>query len=91
MTKPIFDHDRLDVYRLSIEYVSLSFAIAKQLAVLIVTLVINGFVRRNRFRSMSLRAMVSAVSRIGVAFLTSREDQRWSVLQFKMSLRQLMD
>ena len=28
MTEPIFDPDRLDVYRLSIEYVASSFAIA---------------------------------------------------------------
>ena len=31
MTEPIFDHDRLDVYRLSIDYVAASFAIAKGL------------------------------------------------------------
>ncbi len=31
MSEPIFDHDRLDVYRLSIDYVAESFAIAKQL------------------------------------------------------------
>jgi len=31
MTEPIFDHDRLDVYRLSIDYVVSSFAIAKNL------------------------------------------------------------
>ncbi len=31
MTEAIFDHDRLDVYRLSIDYVAQSFAIAKQL------------------------------------------------------------
>ncbi len=31
MTEPIFEHDRLDVYRLSIEYVASSFAIAKDL------------------------------------------------------------
>jgi len=31
MTTPIFDHDRLDVYRLSIEYVAASFVVAKQL------------------------------------------------------------
>ena len=31
MTEPVFDHDRLDVYRLSIEYVASSFAIAKDL------------------------------------------------------------
>ena len=31
MTEPIFDHDRLDVYRLSIDYVAASFAIAKNL------------------------------------------------------------
>jgi four helix bundle protein len=32
MNNPIFDHDRLDVYRLSIEYVALSFDIAKSLS-----------------------------------------------------------
>ncbi|WP_146524692.1 four helix bundle protein [Novipirellula artificiosorum] len=31
MSEPIFDHDRLDVYRLSIDYVASSFAIAKDL------------------------------------------------------------
>ncbi len=31
MTEPIFDHDRLDVYRLSIQYVASSFAVAKDL------------------------------------------------------------
>ena len=31
MAEPLFDHDRLDVYRLSIEYVASSFAIAKDL------------------------------------------------------------
>ena len=31
MTEPIFDHDRLDVYRLSIEYVASSFAVARDL------------------------------------------------------------
>ncbi len=32
MDEPIFDHDRLDVYRLSIDYVAQSFAITKQLS-----------------------------------------------------------
>jgi four helix bundle protein len=31
MTEPIFDHDRLNVYRLSIAYVASSFTIAKEL------------------------------------------------------------
>ncbi len=31
MNEPIFDHDRLDVYRLSIDYVASSFAVAKDL------------------------------------------------------------
>ena len=31
MTEPIFDHDRLDVYRLSIEYVASSFAVVRDL------------------------------------------------------------
>ena len=32
MTEPIFDHDRLDVYRLSIEYVSAAFNVSKSLS-----------------------------------------------------------
>ncbi len=32
MTQPTFDHERLDVYRLSIEYVAFSYHIAKGLA-----------------------------------------------------------
>ena len=32
MTTPTFDHERLDVYRLSIEYVAFSYRIAKGLA-----------------------------------------------------------
>ena len=32
MTEPIFDHERLDVYRLSIEYVAFSYDLAKTLA-----------------------------------------------------------
>jgi four helix bundle protein len=31
MAEPIFDHDRLDVYRLSIDYVAASFKVAKDL------------------------------------------------------------
>ena len=31
MTEPTFDHERLDVYRLSIEYVAFSYKIAKSL------------------------------------------------------------
>ena len=31
MAEPIFDHDRLDVYRLSIDYVASSFSVAKDL------------------------------------------------------------
>ncbi len=31
MTKPIFDHNRLDVYRLSIDYLASSYGIAKEL------------------------------------------------------------
>jgi hypothetical protein len=29
MTEPIFDHEKLDVYRLSIEYVAASYGTAK--------------------------------------------------------------
>jgi four helix bundle protein len=32
MNEPIFDHERLDVYRLSIDYVAFSYRIAKSLA-----------------------------------------------------------
>jgi len=32
MTNTIFDHDRLDVYRLAIEYSAESFAFAKELS-----------------------------------------------------------
>ena len=32
MTEPIFDHERLDVYRLAINYVAFSYLIAKGLA-----------------------------------------------------------
>jgi four helix bundle protein len=32
MGEPTFDHERLDVYRLSIEYVAFSYGIAKTLA-----------------------------------------------------------
>ena len=32
MTEPIFDHDRLDVYRLSVDYVARSFTFAKDLS-----------------------------------------------------------
>ena len=31
MTEPIFDHDRLDVHRLSIDYVASSFVVGKDL------------------------------------------------------------
>ena len=34
MTDAIFDHDRLDVYRLAIEYTAESFAVAKDLSVI---------------------------------------------------------
>jgi hypothetical protein len=50
MAEPTFDHERLDVYRLSIEYVAFSYQIAKSSAVRIDKLGINGCVRRNRFR-----------------------------------------
>jgi four helix bundle protein len=32
MTEPVFDHERLDVYRLSIDYVAFSYGLAKTLA-----------------------------------------------------------
>jgi len=32
MTEPIFDHDRLDVYRLAVEYTAESFRVAKGLS-----------------------------------------------------------
>ncbi len=50
MTEPIFDHDRLDVYRLSIDYIAASFKVAKDLSGLHRHAVTNGFERHNRFR-----------------------------------------
>ena len=50
MTEPIFDHERLDVYRLSIDYVAFSYDLAKTLAVRIDKLGINGWVLPSRFR-----------------------------------------
>ena len=31
MTEPIFDHDRLDIYRVTIDYVGFAFTVAKDL------------------------------------------------------------
>jgi hypothetical protein len=50
MADAIFDHDRLDVYRLAIEYTSQSFMVAKDLSASIVTPATNGCERANRFR-----------------------------------------
>lgn len=49
MAEPTFDHERLDVYRLSIAYMAYSYQIAKSSAVRIDKLETNGCVRRNRF------------------------------------------
>jgi four helix bundle protein len=32
MTEPVFDHDRLDLYRVAIDYVAASFLVAKELS-----------------------------------------------------------
>jgi hypothetical protein len=51
MAEPIFDHEKLDVYRLSIEYVAASYNKSPRRSVeRIVTSVINGFARRHRSR-----------------------------------------
>ena len=51
MSEPIFDHDRLDVYRLAIAYNADSFGVAKMASRdSIVALAINGFVLPSRFR-----------------------------------------
>ena len=53
MTESIFDHDRLDVYPLSIEYVSAAFDVSKSLSGLHPTHVINGSTQQNPFRGTS--------------------------------------
>ena len=53
MKEAIFDHERLDVYRLSIDYVAFSYALTALLEfwpARIVALAIRGFARLNRFR-----------------------------------------
>jgi hypothetical protein len=52
MAEPIFDHERLDVYRLTSDQVAFSSQIAKSQAGPIVPLAINGFPRPNRFRGV---------------------------------------
>jgi hypothetical protein len=48
MTVQTFDHERLDVYRLSNDYVARSFEASQSLEGYIVTRAINGFVLHNR-------------------------------------------
>ena len=50
MNEPTFDRERLDVYRLSIDYVAYSYCIAKGLSVSTVTPAINGFALPNQIR-----------------------------------------
>ena len=90
MTEPIFDHDRLDVYRLSIEYVASSFAVAKEL---------NGFHRHAR--DQWLRAAQSIplniaegereTSKIEAVSSTSLVDRRWNALRSRTFLPRPMD
>ena len=51
LTEHFFDHDRLDVYRLSIEYVAAAFASSRSLEGLHPMNVIRGCERLTRFRS----------------------------------------
>ena len=44
MTEPIFDHEKLDVYRLSIDYVAASYPTARGLAGA------NRYIREQRIR-----------------------------------------
>ncbi|MCA9137211.1 MAG: four helix bundle protein [Planctomycetales bacterium] len=83
MTEPIFDHDRFDVYRLSIDYVASSFAIAKNL---------GGCHRHARdqwpraAQSIPLNIAEGNGKRslkVGVVFWTSLVVRPWNVLQFK--------
>ncbi len=50
MAEPAFDHERLDVYRLPIDYVAFSYRIAKSRSGVTDPLVTNGFALLNRFR-----------------------------------------
>jgi hypothetical protein len=49
MTSQPLDHERLDVHRLSIDYVARYFAASQSLAASIATPAISGFVLPNRF------------------------------------------
>ena len=49
MAEPVFDHERLDVYRLSIDYVAFSTASRRRLPALIDLRATNGFEQPNRF------------------------------------------
>ena len=49
MADQMFDHEKLDVYRLAIEYVGETFRIAESLSGLIGIPAINGCARHNRY------------------------------------------
>ena len=53
MTDPIFDHEKLDVYRLALEYVAESFLMAKRLSGLHRHAPITGYVLPSRSHSTS--------------------------------------
>jgi len=80
MTVQTFDHERLDVYRLSNDYVARSFeASHAPLRGYIVTRAINGFVLHNRSHETSPRATENAASKIVLDFSTSHAVLPWSV------------
>jgi hypothetical protein len=62
MTEPIFGHEKLDVYRLSIEYVAASYGNSRHLPEWIGMRGTNGFGRRNRFHGTSPKGTASRVS-----------------------------
>ena len=57
MTEHCFDHDRLDVYRLAIEYVANSLDTSRSLEEIIAMFGISGCERPNRFRSTLPKVM----------------------------------
>ena len=92
MAEPIFDHDRLDVYRLSIDYVASSFTVAKDL---------DGLHRHAR--DQWLRAAQSIPVNLAEGngkrslkdrnrfFLISAVVRRWNVPRFRMFLLRPME
>jgi hypothetical protein len=70
MTERPFDHERVDVDRLSIDYVALSFEAAQPLAGFIDRLAINGFALPNQSQLALPRETVNVASKILLDFWT---------------------